>query len=175
MEEDYYGIPTTGEFWSIVISTICIFAAVIILTRISGKRSFSKMSSFDFAATIAIGSIIASAILSKSITLSHGILGMACIFGLQSAIAWLRRIKKFRNAIDNDPLLLMDGENILHENLKKAHVTQGDLRAKLREANVLDLSQVRAVVFESTGDIAVLHTSDSDQELEDWLLKGVNR
>lgn len=47
--------------------------------------------------------------------------------------------------------------------------------AKLREANVLDLSQVRAVVFESTGDIAVLHTTDSDQELKDWLLEGVGR
>jgi len=164
-----------GEFWSIVISTVCIFVTVIVLTRISGKRSFSKMSSFDFAATIAIGSIIASAILSKSITLSHGILGMACIFGLQSAIAWLRRIKKFRNVIDNDPLLLMEGETILYDNLKKAHVTEGDLRAKLREANVLNLSQVRAVVFESTGDIAVLHTSDPDQKLKDWLLEGVER
>ena len=175
MEEDYYGLPTTGEFWSIVVSTICIFAAVIILTRISGKRSFSKMSSFDFASTIAIGSIIATAILSKSVTLSQAMLGLACIFGLQSLIAWLRRVKKFRNAIDNDPLLLMDGENILYENLKKSHVTEGDLRAKLREANVLDLSQVRAVVFESTGDIAVLHTSDPDQKLKDWLLEGVNR
>lgn len=173
--EDYFEIPSIGAIGSIIIATIAIFITVIVLTRLAGKRSFSKMSSFDFASTIAIGSIIASAILSKSITLSHAMVGMACIFGLQSAIAWLRRIKKFRNLIDNDPLLLMDGENILHENLKKAHVTEGDLRAKLREANVLELSQVRAVVFESTGDIAVLHTSDSDQELKDWLLEGVGR
>lgn len=172
---EYFELPTVGAFWSIVVSTIGIFITVIVLTRISGKRSFSKMSSFDFASTIAIGSIIASAILSKSITLSHAVLGLLCIFSLQSLIAWLRRFKKFRNTIDNDPLLLMDGETILHENLKKAHVTEGDLRAKLREANVLELSQVRAVVFEATGDIAVLHTTNQHQELKDWLLKGVAR
>jgi uncharacterized membrane protein YcaP (DUF421 family) len=69
----------------------------------------------------------------------------------------------------------MDGETILYDNLKKAHVTEGDLRAKLREANVLDLAQIRAVVFESTGDIAVLHTADQDQKLKEWLLEGVGR
>lgn len=171
--EKYFEVPSPAAFWSIVISTVAIFITVIALTRISGKRSFSKMSSFDFASTVAIGSIIASAILSKSITVSHGMLGLACIFGLQSLIAWLRRVKKFRSIIDNDPLLLMDGQRILHENLKKAHVTEGDLRAKLREANVLDLSQVRAVVFETTGDISVLHTSNASQGLENWLLEEV--
>jgi uncharacterized membrane protein YcaP (DUF421 family) len=59
--------------------------------------------------------------------------------------------------------------------LKKARVTEADLRSKLREANVLELSQVRAVIFECTGDIAVLHTKDEDVEVEDWLLKGVDR
>ncbi len=171
---DYFGV-SLGVIVAIIISTIAIFITVIVLTRISGKRSFSKMSSFDFASTIAIGSIIASAILSKSVTLSHAIIGLASIFGIQSMVAWLRRFKKFRDLVDNDPLLLMEGENILHDNLKKAHVTEGDLRAKLREANVLDLNQVRAVVFESTGDIAVLHTSDAEQELKDWLLKGVKK
>ena len=67
----------------------------------------------------------------------------------------------------------MKGSEILHENLKKSSVTEGDLRAKLREANVIELSEVRAVVFETTGDIAVLHASNPDRELEDWLLKDV--
>ena len=35
-----------------------------------------------------------------------------------------------------------------------------DLRAKLREANVIHMGQVRAVVFETTGDVSVLHGGD---------------
>ena len=75
--------------------------------------------------------------------------------------------------IDNNPLLLMDGPNILEENLRKARVTKGDLRSKLREANVLQLSQVKAVIFETTGDISVLHSSNAGEEVEDWLLTDV--
>mgnify|MGYP003144430996 CR=1 FL=1 len=156
-------------------SIIAIVLTAIGFTRLAGKRSFSKMSSFDFAMTVAIGSIIATTVLSKSVSLLQGVVGLAAVYVLQFSVAMMRRFKFVQKLIDNEPLLLMDGKEILHNNLKKARVTEADLRSKLREANVLELSQVRAVIFECTGDIAVLHTKDEDVEVEDWLLKGVDR
>jgi len=44
----------------------------------------------------------------------------------------------------------------------------------LREANVVRLSQVKAVVFETTGDISVLHEKGHGN-LNFWLMKGVER
>lgn len=131
------------------------------------------MSSFDFASTIAVGSIIASTLLSSTVSLIEGATGLLVVYSLQALVAYLRRFKPFRTLVDNKPLLLMDGKKILHENLKKALVTEDDLRAKLREANVIELSEIRAVVFETTGDIAVLHTTNEDKSIENWLLKGV--
>ncbi len=158
---------------AIGISTLVIYLVVIAFTRIFGKRSFSKMSGFDFAMTIAVGSIIASTLLSQSVSLLEGVFGCFFIFLFQFLIAQLRRYQSVQTSIDNTPLLLMDKQEILDNNLKKARVTKSDLRAKLREANVCRLSQVRAVVFETTGDISVLHTNQKDLELEDWLLKDV--
>ena len=66
----------------------------------------------------------------------------------------------------------MKGPEVLEDNLKRSRVTLGDLRAKLREANVTDLSQVKAVVFETTGDISVLHGQEV-QEVQEWLLADV--
>ena len=160
---------------AILLTAAGIYLAIIIFTRIAGKRSFSKMSSFDFAMTVAVGSILATTILSKSVSLIQGIVGLAAVYILQISAAILRRYSWFQKAIDNSPLLLLEGKNVLHENLKKARVTEGDLRSKLREANVLDLSQVRIVVFETTGDISVLHTSDKNQEVEEWLTKDVQK
>ncbi|HKJ47445.1 MAG TPA: YetF domain-containing protein, partial [Christiangramia sp.] len=80
-----------------------------------------------------------------------------------------------KKAVDNAPLMLMDGQEILHENLKKARVTEEDLRSKLREANVIRLKEIRAVIFEATGDISVMHTENDNEELEDWLMKDVER
>jgi uncharacterized membrane protein YcaP (DUF421 family) len=166
---------STTSIIAIVLTAIGIYIATILFTRLAGKRSFSKMSSFDFAMTVAIGSIIATTVLSKSVSLLQGVVGLAAVYVLQISVAMMRRFKFVQKLIDNEPLLLMDGKEILHNNLKKARVTEADLRSKLREANVLELSQVRAVIFECTGDIAVLHTKDEDVEVEDWLLKGVDR
>lgn len=157
---------------AIIVSCMGIYMAVILFTRIFGKRSFSKMSSFDFAMTVAVGSIIATTVLSKSVSLIHGIVGLFFIYFLQLVAAYGRRWKFFQNVIDNTPLLLMDGNKILLDNLKKARVTESDVRSKLREANVTQLDQVKAVIFETTGDIVVLHSSDGEK-VDKWLMQDV--
>ena len=171
--DKYFG-TTLGPLAAIFISAVGIYLAVILFTRLAGKRSFSKMSSFDFAITVAIGSIIASTILLPSVSLLQGICGLASVYILQLTASYLRRFQAFGRVIDNTPLLLMDGSNILQDNLKKAKVTEGDLRSKLREANVLNFSQIKAVVLETTGDISVLHAED-DTDVADWILKDVKR
>lgn len=160
---------------AIVLSAIGIYICVIVYTRLAGKRSFSKMSSFDFAMTVAIGSILATTILSKSTSLLEGAVGLGIVYILQILVASLRHRKFFQKLVDNDPILLMNGAEILYDNLKRSKVTVSDLRSKLREANVLELSQVRAVIFEATGDIAVLHTNDKAQSVEDFILEDVKR
>jgi uncharacterized membrane protein YcaP (DUF421 family) len=164
---------TSETILAIIISFMGIYIAVILFTRFFGKRSFSKMSSFDFAMTVAIGSIIATTVLSSSVSLPEGVIGLLTVYILQLGAAYFRRYSWFRKLIDNQPLLLMQGKEILYDNLKKARVTEGDLRSKLREANVLRLSQVRAVIFETTGDIVVLHSEDKQSEVEKWLIEDV--
>ena len=58
--------------------------------------------------------------------------------------------------------------------MKAVRVTEGDLRSKLRESNVVKLSEIKAVIFESTGDMVVLH-KDNDDGIDEWLLKDVQR
>lgn len=172
---DYSWLSTTwSSILMVIISSIGIYIAVIFFTRLSGLRSFSKMSSFDFAMTVAIGSVIASSILTKDPPLYQAVVALGALYALQMSIAKLRGISPFINIlVDNQPVLLMKGSNILDENLKITKVSTDDLRAKLREANVTDLSQVKAVVMETTGDISVLHGEDASHEIDDYLLHNV--
>ena len=72
---------TTDEnVLAIALTAVGIYIALVLLTRLSGKRSFSKMSSFDFAITVAIGSIIATVIISKSVALQEGIIGLISLY-----------------------------------------------------------------------------------------------
>ena len=140
----------------VALSAVAILAAVIAVSRISGLRTFSKMSSFDFAITIATGSIVA-AVAASSTSLANGVIALAVLYACQWLVAQSRRRSFGSKVVDNTPILLMlDGE-MIERNLTSSRVTRDDVMAKLREANVLRLSDVRAVVLETTGDVSVLH------------------
>ena len=165
-------ITTTGTTLAMVlISGIGIYLVLLALTRLAGLRSFSKMSSFDFATTVAFGSIIASTLLSKNPPLASAAFGLAVLYGLQYTVSRARHFSpRIQRLVDNEPLLLMAGDEILEDNLRAARVTEDDLRSKLRLAGVTDRRQVLAVVFETTGDCSVLCTGDT---LDPWLLAQV--
>ncbi len=164
------------NLWSIPLAAIVAYITLIVCARMVGLRSFSKMSSFDFALTVAMGSVLASTIIAQKPLVAQGVVALVSLFVIQWVTSRLRkRFRPVESIVDNEPLLLMDGEEILHENLSASRVTEDDLRAKLREANVLDLSEVRAVVLETTGDVSVLHSSDEDRTLQPELLKNVQR
>ncbi len=158
----------------VIISVLAIFAIVILITRISGLRTFAKISSFDFASTIAVGSIIAAIILNPDQSLLKGGVALVCVLGFQSFFTYLvRKNATFEKVFTNKPMLIMKDGIILKDNLHRTNLSEEDLIAKLREANVLNFNEVRAAVLETTGDISVLHTNDKDKELMDRLLKGV--
>ncbi|MGB2760699.1 MULTISPECIES: DUF421 domain-containing protein [Maribacter] len=143
------------------IAAVFIYLYIMFVTRVTGKRTFAKMTSFDFAVTIAMGSILADAVNKPVSSLMPAIVSLALLAGLQAIFAKiLSSSDTAQKVITNTPILLMKNGVILRENLNKALVSQADLMGKLREANVLQLSQVKAVIFETTGDISVLHSED---------------
>ena len=141
--------------------------------RLVGLRSFSKMTNFDFVITVASGSLLAGAAQASTWTVfSQALLALAAIFAVQWAIARIgKESDTFEQVIQNEPILLMRDGVIDEHALGRTRVARSDLIAKLREANVLRFSAVRAVVLETTGDIAMLHGG----QLEVDLLEGVQR
>lgn len=157
---------------AIVLTTIGLIWLVV-LVRLNGLRSFSKMTSFDFAMTVAMGSLLASAGQATDwLDFGQILLVMMALFVLQHVASRMRKASGLIETImQNEPVLLMRDGRFLDEALKKTRVSKSDLVAKLREANVLDLAAVQAVVLETTGDISVLH----GDELKQDLLEGVAR
>ena len=154
---------------AVVVSTICVYAAVVLLTRLSGPRSLAKMSSFDFAATVAVGSTLASTALGST-ALANGAAVLVLLFGLQAVVGVLRRRGAFGGMVDNTPLLLMAGPEVLDDSLRQARISREELFGQLRSSGVHRLEEVTAVVLETTGDLSVL---TGDPSVDPVLLAGV--
>lgn len=140
---------------------------VVLLVRVNGLRSFSKMTNFDFVMTVAVGSLLAGASQSTSwMAFAQTLVAMAALFVVQYLAARLRKASsRFASLMQNQPIVLMRDGKIIEEALVETRVARDDLIAKLREANALDFSKVRAVILETTGDVSVLHGEACAEEL----------
>ncbi len=159
----------------VFLSVLAIFSIIICIIRVSGLRTFAKMSSIDFASTIAIGSVLAAVVMNPGQSILKGAIALAGIVIFQTTFSFIvRKSNFFQWLLTNEPMLLMKDGVILYNNLKKCNVGEDDLIAKLREANVIHFDEVLAVVLEATGDISVLH-NDEGKELMGKMLQGVNK
>lgn len=145
------------------------YAVVVALTRVTGPRSLAKMSSFDFAATVAMGSTLSSTLLG-SVPLAAGALGMALLFALQFGVASARRRGLLSGIVDNSPILLMAHGEIIEDNLRHARMSRAEVWSQLRQAGVRQRSEVLAVVLETAGDLSVLRVGD---DIDAELLRGI--
>ena len=128
----------------IMLSGLLMLLIVVAFIRLTGLRSLAKMSSFDFAVTV------------------------ASLLAVQWAIAQLRRRSFGSRLVDNTPLLLVRDGQFVEEALTTARVTRSDVYAKLRQSNVHRMDEVIAVVLETTGDVSVIHGDGPlDAELYD--------
>ena len=155
----------------IFVSCIIVYVGILTLVRLNGLRSFSKMTSHDFATTIAIGSIFGAVVIQREPSAVQGLVAIAALLFLQSIYS-LWRMNRPYNFTENTPLLLMDKSGFNEKSMRKAKLSESDIYAKMREANVDSVHDVNAVIFETSGDISILH---GHTEFDEKILDGVRR
>ena len=133
------------------------YLTVVILLRITGKRTLSKWNSFDFIVTIALGSTLASIIVSKETTIAQGAVALGALIFLQYIVTWLAvRFGWLRRLIKSEPALLFYEGAFQHDTLRSERVTESEVMAALREHGIADSEEVAAVVLETDGTFSVI-------------------
>lgn len=133
------------------------YVSLIVLLRLSGKRTLSKMNAFDLVVTVALGSTLASILLNKDVALAQGVLAFALLVGLQFAVTWSSiRARWIRRLVTGEPSLLLYRGEYLPKALRQARVTEDEIRAAVRSAGLAAPEEAEAVVLETDGSFSVV-------------------
>lgn len=133
------------------------YAGLILTLRISGKRTLSKMNAFDLVVTVSLGSILATALLSKQTALAEVLTAFATLIGLQFIVAWLSaRYRQFGNFVKAQPRMLLYRGKFLHEAMLRERVTEGEVLSAIRAQGVARIEDVEAVVLETDGSFTAI-------------------
>lgn len=152
------------DSWSAVLRIALVGAAtyvtLVLLLRLGGKRVLAKLNAFDLVVTVALGSVLATAVLSKDVTFVDALTGMVLLVAAQWLVTRVTTSlpggRRFLNA--EPTLVLADGE-IVESALSGVRLTEGEVMQAVRSSGQGGFDAIAAVVLEPDGSLSVIPRS----------------
>ncbi|MFR9803953.1 DUF421 domain-containing protein [Pseudonocardia sp. RS010] len=132
------------------------YVALVAVLRISGARTLSKLNAFDLVVTVALGSTLATVLLSSDVSLAEGVLGLVVLILLQYLVSRASlRWPRVERIVKSEPVLLYR-RGFVGPEMRRARVTRDEVHQAARASGRASLAEVEAVVLETDGTLSVL-------------------
>ncbi|MCZ2860436.1 DUF421 domain-containing protein [Blastococcus sp. VKM Ac-2987] len=149
------------DSWSDVIRVLLVgtaaYVTVVVVLRLSGKRTLTKLNAFDLVVTVALGSTLATILLSTDVAWTEGAVALGLLALLQAVVAWATvRWPGLRMVVTSRPTLVLRNGEPVHDRMREVRVGIDEIRQAIRSSGSGDLADVAAVVLESDGSLSVI-------------------
>ena len=149
-----------GDIGRIVAVGAAAYVTLVVLLRLSGKRTLAKLNAFDLVVTVAFGSTLATILLSTDVSWSEGVVALALLAALQFVVSSVSaRLPGGRSAVTAQPTVLLRDGVPLEDAMREQRITHSEVRQAIRSSGVGGLDLVAAVVLESDGKLSVITSS----------------
>ena len=141
----------------IVLTAVTVYVLIVIITKVSGKRSTSQLNNFDWIVTVMIGSLGASTILLKDIPLIEGISSILVLYVMQFLVTKYASISpQFSSFILSEPRIVFYQGQFLPDAMRAERLTRQELECAMRSEGVNNFDDVEAIVFESDAQLTII-------------------
>lgn len=155
------------SFGRVALVAACAYVGLVLVLRVSGKRSLAKLNAFDFVVTVAFGSTLATVLLSRDVPLAEGLLAFVMLAGLQYVVSRASlRWPGFRKLVRSNPRVLVRDGRYLEAAMAEERVTRDEIDSAIRKGGVGQVEKVAAVVMETDGSFSVIRAGDEGSLLE---------
>lgn len=145
-----------SEYIQIIVRTLILYALILVIFRMMGKREIGNLSILDLVVFIMIAEMAVIAIEDTKDPLLHTIVPMVLLMFIQISLAFLSlKNKKFRDMVDGHPSLIINRGKIDRYEMKKHRYNYDDLMVQLREKNVRNIADVEFAILETSGKLSV--------------------
>jgi uncharacterized membrane protein YcaP (DUF421 family) len=141
----------------IVLRAVVVFALLLFLTRVVGRRELSTLQPFDLILLIVIGDLVQQGVTQSDQSVTGAILA-AGTFGVLTIVVSFTsfRFPRLRPVIEGEPLILLEGGRPIERNLRRERITLEELAAAARQQGLAELDQAQWAVLETGGQISFI-------------------
>ena len=165
MYDELTTTPSTA--FQVVVATVAIYLAFVMLLRLLGQRTVATLSIIDLASVMAVGALVGRTALLAVPSLATGLVGLVTLLATHRAVAALQRRTPFSRWLGREPVVLAWHGELLPDAMRRARVSDDEMRQQLRLAGVTAVEQASCVILERNGQISVLQGPVSPGMLAD--------
>lgn len=133
------------------------YAVMVIVLRVSGKRTLAKLNAFDLVVTVALGSVLATIALSRDVSLADGVAVITLLVAAQWVVSWASvHTSVAQRLVQAEATVVFENGRFEDVVLSRMRLTHGDVCQAIRSSGCGDLELVAAVVLETDGSLSVI-------------------
>ena len=154
----------------VLLRTVFLYALVILVIRLMGKRQIGELQPYEFVITIMISDLAALPMQDTRLPLILGVIPIITLLFIKTLLSLLQlKSQKARQILEGEPCILIARGKIKFENLKKQQINLDELMEEIRLAGYFDLSEIEYGILENNGQMSFLtsnnnHSSTSSNE-----------
>lgn len=141
-----------------ILRAVAIYVVLVIIFRISGRRSISQITNFDFVLLLIISEATQNAMLGSDYSMTNGFLVILTLVGLDILLSvWKERSPTVEKLLDGVPMVIVEDGKPLRERMNKARIGDDDVLIAARQLQGLErMEQIKYAVLERNGGISII-------------------
>jgi len=141
----------------IALRSIALYAFIVFVMRVIGRRELSSMTPFDLVLLIILGDAVQQGLTQDDYSVTGAMIAVSAIATLQVATSYLSfRSQRARTILEGDPIVLVERGEIIEKNLKRERMTSDEIAEEMRQQQIESLDDVKWGILESNGSISFI-------------------
>ena len=135
-----------------------VYLVLLVLFRITGKRSLAQITTFDFILLLIIAEAIQQAMIDADDSMTNAFLIVVTLLGIDVGLSLLKgRSAMLEKILDDVPLVLVEDGRPLKERMAKARVDEQDILNSARATQGIGrMDEIAYAVLERNGGISII-------------------
>jgi uncharacterized membrane protein YcaP (DUF421 family) len=146
----------------LVLRAIVLYAFIVLVMRVIGRRELSTMSPIDLILLIVLGDAVQQGLTQDDYSVTGAFIVVGTIAGLQMLSSYLGyRSKRLRHLLEGEPMIVIEDGRIIERNLRRERLTRDDVAEEMRSQQIASFDDVKWAILENNGTITFIKKSDS--------------
>lgn len=154
--------------WELMARAVIVYFAVLLMVRLSGKRTIGQFSPFDVIVLLLLSEAAQGSLTGEERSVPGGLIVIATLITLNWLIAFATaRNRKLESIIEGDPVTLIKDGVRRDDAIKRNNILEGDLAEAMRSQQIRHVSEVEWAVLEPDGNISFFKREKPGQPPQD--------